>query len=112
MMTAWQKVEGYCVMGCGETLFLGDGNFITCSWINCPNPTAVSDILSDPETHHLVTFDEAGFTIKHPIRERLNDALLGCELRGTLENLSRPPVRPGVYRVVEADGAYGWETIS
>lgn len=34
-------VQGYCPMGCGRTLFLGEGGHVTCSWAMCPNPSAV-----------------------------------------------------------------------
>jgi hypothetical protein len=39
------RVEGRCPMGCGETLFLGDGGYVTCSWHRCPDPGAAHDLL-------------------------------------------------------------------
>jgi Family of unknown function (DUF6085) len=39
------RVKGRCPMGCGETLFLGIGGFVTCSYVHCPNPGAASDQL-------------------------------------------------------------------
>jgi hypothetical protein len=41
-----QKVQGICPMGCGETLFLGDGGYVTCSWMECPDPAAPSEMLT------------------------------------------------------------------
>lgn len=45
MSAPW--IRGYCPMGCGETLFIGAGGYITCSWLTCPNPTAVCDLLDN-----------------------------------------------------------------
>lgn len=39
------KVQGRCPRGCGETLFLGDGGYVTCSWVRCPEPDAASKLL-------------------------------------------------------------------
>lgn len=39
------KVAGKCPMGCGETLFLGDGGHVTCSFNKCPNPGMVDEML-------------------------------------------------------------------
>ena len=38
-------VRGFCPMGCGETLFLGSGGYVTCSLIGCPRPDAASILL-------------------------------------------------------------------
>lgn len=32
-------------MGCGKTLFLGNNGFVTCSYLECPEPDAVSTFL-------------------------------------------------------------------
>ena len=39
------KVAGYCPMGCGQTLFLGSGGYVTCSWVECPEPDVASTLL-------------------------------------------------------------------
>lgn len=94
-----EPVAGYCPMGCGETLFLGSGGYITCSWIQCPNPTAVSDILGHRETEHLVLFEPGTFTILHPLRERTSfEGLLQCDLAQHIQNdlLPRITPKPGV----------------
>ena len=94
-------VAGYCPMGCGDTLFLGEGGFVTCSSLQCDNPTAVSDLLDDGETQHIVQIDETEFTVRHPLRERLGDEqLMQCELHRWIANQPGPPARPGRYRVV------------
>jgi hypothetical protein len=66
MSENFDRIVGYCPMGCGQTLFVGSGGYLTCSWIECPRPDAVSDLLDDDETQHLVTFGPHDFTIRHP----------------------------------------------
>jgi hypothetical protein len=39
------KVAGECPMGCGRTLFLGNGGHVTCSLLGCPAPCAVDELL-------------------------------------------------------------------
>lgn len=39
------NVRGKCPKGCGDTLFLGDGGYVTCSFASCPDPSAASDLL-------------------------------------------------------------------
>lgn len=41
-----EKVAGQCPMGCGETLFLGEGGHVTCSVISCPDPGAADRALT------------------------------------------------------------------
>jgi len=44
------KLQGFCPMGCGETLILGDEGYATCGRLCCPDPTAVSlDLLCKRE---------------------------------------------------------------
>lgn len=43
--SSFPKVRGKCPQGCGETLFLGSGGYVTCSLIGCPKPDSVSDML-------------------------------------------------------------------
>jgi hypothetical protein len=102
------QVQGYCPMGCGATLFLGAGGYVTCSWSKCPRPDAASDILLEREHEHVVTFaDDGTFSIKHPLRERLDDALLTCPLTAFLARLDFPPVKAGNYRATQTT-AFGW----
>lgn len=42
------KVSGRCPMGCGETLFVGNGGHVTCSLIGCPKPWAADALLEGP----------------------------------------------------------------
>lgn len=92
------RIKGFCPMGCGETLFVTADGHITCSWPDCKAPGAADEILSDPETDHIVVFGEQGWTVRHPLRERLNDDLLNCDIHGDLAKYDGPPVTPGCYR--------------
>ena len=103
-----RKITGYCPMGCGQTLFVGDGGYITCSFIHCPRPSAVADILEDRETEHVVQFSDQIFNVRHPLLERLDDKLMSCELHDWIFNLDGPPVRPGKYRAVTRTSG-GWK---
>lgn len=105
-----RKVQGYCPMGCGETLMLAQGGYVTCGLLppgGCPNPTAVADLLGDRRTDHLVYIDSNSWNVLHPLHERLNDAVLSCPLGEYLASLGGPPVKPGAYRAVFESS--GWQ---
>lgn len=91
------KVNGFCPRGCGETLYLHQGN-VCCSDFHCPEEGAVTKILSDAEVEHIVGFGTSGFTIRHPLRERVNDEILECELGEYLSTFSSSPRELGAYR--------------
>lgn len=105
------RVAGRCPMGCGETLFLAvyghERGEVTCYWHECPNPSAADSILAESETEHVVRIGETGFSITHPLRERIDGALHECRLHEWLHDLDGPPAKPGMYRVV-AQGD-GWQ---
>lgn len=108
---------GYCPMGCGETLqAVRDGSEpdheITCTNPDCPRPEAAHQILCDAETEHLVDFGERTFTVKHPLRERLDDALMTCQLHNHIEGLDGPPVALGRYRAIAFDGGWAWRALT
>jgi len=112
-------VQGNCPMGCGEGLILGEGGVIWCAALLCPRPTAAAEILADRESEHIVIFGETEFTVRHPLRERLDDALMDCELHKDIAAMDGPPVTPGTYRARWADynaatpgyGRWTWEAI-
>jgi predicted lipid-binding transport protein (Tim44 family) len=37
--------EGKCPSCGGRSLFLGEGGYVTCSWIECADPTAITDLI-------------------------------------------------------------------
>jgi len=104
-------VQGFCPMGCGATLFLGNGGYITCRYIHCPCPDAVSTLLDDRETDHVVHLHERTFTVRHPLRERLDDALMRCGLDQHLIELDGPPRSLGRYRVGREGERWTWQRI-
>lgn len=121
-MSQVRDVAGaYCPMGCGQTLHLSPGGMIVCLTPTCPDQMAVSKLLGESETDHIVTlnddartwvfnketgYDEqvspgvwyGSFTIRHPLRERIElDDLADCPLH---PHLSRNhPGEAGTYRV-------------
>jgi hypothetical protein len=110
-MSVLTKVVGSCPMGCGATLFLGAGGHVTCSFIGCPDPSAVDKILDEGETEHVVVFYERNFTIQHPLRERV-DGLFDCGLHRYCRDLPGPPAQLGRYRVrIAHGGAWTFELL-
>ncbi len=106
-----RHVQGFCPVCGSESLFLGSGGYVTCGWIECKRPTAVSDLLDDRETEHVVQFDENEFTVRHPLHERLDDALMDCKLHAYLSHRGGPPVALGRYRA-RLDGlTWTWERL-
>ncbi len=48
------RVEGFCP-ACGkETLFLGEGGYVTCSQLGCPVPDAATRVLEDAALRELL----------------------------------------------------------
>lgn len=92
-------------MGCGETLFVGSGGYVTCSLDRCPNPTAMADLMLDHMSpDHIVHVRETTFSILHPMRERLSGELFACPLHEYMMGLDGPPRAVGRY-VVRGDAA-------
>lgn len=106
------RVAGYCPMGCGRTLFLGSSGHVTCSYLPCPNPTAVDTLLDNAETEHVVLLDANTFTVQHPLRERLAGELWECGLHARIAGLDGPPRTLGKYRVrIDAAVAWRWTRV-
>jgi Family of unknown function (DUF6085) len=94
-------------MGCGEQLILGEGRQLWCCHSKCPRPTAAAEILADTETGHVIAITPERFNVRHPLRERLGDALLACGLHMLLESEDGPELAPGRYRgTVCSDGRW------
>jgi Family of unknown function (DUF6085) len=110
------NLQGYCPMGCGSTLGVvstpTEVNRIMCTNKDCPNPWAVDQVIANPETEHIVEFEEQHFSVKHPLRERIDDKLFECTLHQDIRDLSGPPVKPGKYRVTwNGDPDWGYEEL-
>lgn len=102
------RIQGFCPMGCGRTLkaeeYRAEGRVI-CMGQSCPDPLAAQRILDEPETEHIVRFQGSGFTVRHPLRERLGDALMECDLHLLLVALPGPPDgSPGRFTAREENG--------
>jgi hypothetical protein len=82
-----RKVHGRCPACAQETLSLGSDNRLRCLSDGCPRPDAAHLILGDGETEHVVIFGESGWTLYHPLRERLDDGLATCRLHRYLADL-------------------------
>lgn len=91
-------IAGYCPMGGRKTLAIEHGQ-ITCTDPQCPRPTAAAEILADHEPEHIVTLHRGTFTVRHPLRERLDDALMTCPLHAWIRAQNQPPRPLGRYRV-------------
>jgi hypothetical protein len=98
-------------MGCGRSLHRHLGGAIRCYDASCPRPAAAAEILADSETEHIVLLEEDTFTIRHPLRERLDDALMECALHELVAGTGAPSGPPGRYRVTMQDGGWAWERI-
>ena len=114
-----RNIIGFCPMGCGATLVpvaedcQADAAVKpVCLHEGCPRPTAAAEILADSETEHLVERKERDYTVRHPLRERLDNQLLGCDLHANIHGMSAPPP-PGRYRVRHdpVDGAWIWDAV-
>jgi hypothetical protein len=108
-----KEVTGFCPMGCGDTLFLAAGGHVTCTYNECPNPVAASIILEDKETDHIVKFDQLSWSVRHPLRERVDNRMFEeCQLAEYLARLNCPPIVPGTYRARLWQGQWSWESLS
>lgn len=111
-MTASDRtVQGFCPVCGWESLVLMAEGHVTCCRLDCPRPDAVTEILSEKETGHIVWLRDDDFTIRHPLRERLGDELLTCRLHADLAE-DGPPLPPGKYRVPTGGTvfrAFDWE---
>lgn len=126
------RTLGQCPMGCGATLVAAlSEKMIRCNAPECPRPYAVSELITDVDTEHLVQLHEnaGGWTVKHPLRERLrdpitgNDGLFDCTVSGLVDsdrmNGHSPDEDGTTYRVTVIAGhesdwraqALTWEAI-
>lgn len=109
------SVAGRCP-ACGvQSLVLEDGGLVVCgSPAGCPDSMAATKILADAETAHVVSVGEdGGWTARHPLIERVDDALLSCALGPYLKD-EASGVRPGKYRVrrcSDPDKPWTWERL-
>jgi Family of unknown function (DUF6085) len=97
-------VNGFCPECGTPALRVSDGGDVYCTWSSCPRPNAAGQILRDSEIQHVVQLGERTFNLLHPLRERLGDRLLTCNLLDWIAEQPTPPYDPGRYRVT-GDGS-------
>jgi len=90
-------VQGYCPMGCGQTLRLSGGGEVICFGQDCPRPRSVTELLKDNETEHIVWMREDHWIVRHPLWERVNGHLEKCTLSRDLTEQG-PPEQSGRWR--------------
>jgi Family of unknown function (DUF6085) len=102
-------MKGFCPLGCADGLVVGPDRFsLMCPSPTCPRPGAVMEIITDLETEHVAVLTDGGYTIRHPLRERLDDALLTCDLGEWMDQQNFPPAPSGRYRVIRIEGRWSW----
>jgi len=103
-------VAGYCPMGCGQTLYVDieqEPTQVLCVEGDCPRNDAMSLIMGNPETEHVVDFQADGYTVQHPLRERILGHLFDCPLFEQLSSI--PNMRwQGKFRVTTGDPERGF----
>lgn len=94
-------------MGCGPHLHVMPGGMIMRLAPGCPDRGAVTGIISDPETGHVADVTEDGWTLKHPLRERLGDGLFACTAGEVMRRAEEDgALLPGRWRLLPGtDGA-------
>lgn len=92
---AYVRVVGYCPE-CGQEKLGVLFNEVRCMSPLCPRPTAAAEILSDPEVAHILDHGPDGFTIRHPMKERLDDRLMECQLHNRMQIFGKADLASGV----------------
>lgn len=119
-MTPETWINGYCPMCGKQHLYLQPGGLIVCKSMGepeCPNRVAVTALLSNGETEHIVDLTESGWTIKHPLRERIADDLFSCAFHQRLTNTPglslyvRGQYRVSVVHSERGDGGLFWDPL-
>lgn len=86
-----------CPMGCGQRLHLMETGVIRCFAKDCPHPMAAQEILEGDTGADLLRIEEDGFSLLHPLRERLAGGLFDCPVGKALCAMDGPPALPGRY---------------
>jgi hypothetical protein len=109
-MTQILDILGNCPMGCGPHLHRLQTGAVKCLARDCPEPLAAQYILNETETEHLVYLEEDSWQALHPLRERINGALLTCGISQAAEQAHSFGMEPGGYRVTvtRARGSETW----
>jgi hypothetical protein len=108
------KIKGYCPMGCGETLWAALDAGVVCLNRHCPDPRVVAKVLADPEVGHVARIDASGWTLMHPLHERLGEQpeMFTCGISKWLRAHAEMPADRGTYRVLPDGDGYRLEPLS
>lgn len=120
-------LQGFCPMGCGQTLERVAGGTVKCVAENCPRPDVVHLLLQDAESEHIVTVEveatqdgpRTTFTLRHPLKERVDGQLERCRTHLYLQRMGETGElanRTGRWRLtpdpkqLPGRTQYSWET--
>lgn len=110
------QVAGHCP-ACGGILARDASGVIICTEAGCPDTLAAHKVLAEDETEHIVSIEPERFHVKHPLRERIDDALLSCGIHARISNLpvsvvDAKDLGPGIYRVTDYASGLNWERVA
>lgn len=93
------RINGRCPMGCGETLAVAGGGHIVCMALQCPDPAMLDKVIShEAMDRHIVILDDEGFSVQHPLSERLTD-MTECDVHQAMHEQDGAPASPGRYYI-------------
>lgn len=100
------SVNGRCPMGCGETLVLNDLAKVVCVNPDCPDAEMLDKVIShEALDKHVVILDDEGFSIQHPLSERLTD-MTECDVHKAMQEQDGPPAPDGRYYIAVESRAH------
>lgn len=86
-------------MGCGPTLVLNYNGQVACSNPHCPDALMIDKVIShEAMEKHVVILDDEGFSIQHPLSERLTD-MTQCDVHKAMHEQDEAPAAPGRYYI-------------
>lgn len=94
-----RKVTGHCPACGAQRLAVNPTGTLVCCAELCTRPTAAAELLANLDIAHVVEIQTDDFTLRHPLAERLDDALFDCGLHAAIAASNGPPAPPGRYRV-------------
>lgn len=99
-MSEFPRVQGRCPACGGEALFLADGGHVTCSRLDCADPSRIGDLLQRP-TYHILELGETHWAVEHAITcfPKLLDCDIYQRVSWWLGLCDGPPAAPGRYRI-------------
>lgn len=106
VVKAHTPLDLHCPAGCGPTLSYVVGAGVVCVAQECPEPEALSKLLSEHVHYHEVEIEGDWWTAKHPLIERLDDRIFEC---GIQEWAHRHKGQDGHWYVRQTEE--GWEML-